>query len=531
MQLEEVQGQITKVGDDIKKFVKNQNIAKACSAALTDADAAAIELIQRRWDHYTLNNTDGPRFAAMNALKSIQSGSMPNPPPADIYDPWATEVLDELGVSVEAALSILQKRLLVGAANGAVDGVIKTCAVWYLTKFQDNPDMMFSFDDRQYFSPINNLVRYYTNWMARGLHMIQEAWLFRAQMRALSAWRANQALSGCNMTSSSKCNFDAQQLPTSGGSSFCAQLQASQAAKRLTDNYERALTACERFDQATKKITDYAYELQKYAGIPYSWGGKGEGVRLVLGSDITGRNATIAFGTPASRVILNQSTRTEWLVAASSTAFCGSTCSKINSSGLPDVPGFYEPPRPKLNGQILAGPLSGPPQFLISYFPREVTLGLGYPLGYEADLWEPAGDDVWNFGLRGMSRNQFDTSSGGKGTTRDGGPLSGQQFIEQMEKGAEWLGAVPFSNISDRQWVSISRESGKRGAVLLLLPRRSVDSDFFPFFFFSPCFLTGRDRRSPALFSPSLLSCPLFTKPVGRGHVRHIRRHILSITR
>ena len=386
---------------------------------------------------------------------------------------------ENIEFSIENALKTLGDGLLPSETQVGSEfdqPVIKTCALAILNQWAlKDPQWKYPFDDRQYFSPINKIVRYYTLWMARGLQMIQEAWMFRAQERALKAWMVYQNVTGCGTNSSSvgrsNCSLDATQLPY--GPLFCVQLKAADKAHPeigFGRGFFSALAACKEFDKSTEKITNYTYELQDYAGIPYSWGDKnGEGVRLVLGSDVLGRNAAIfdpyttspfyaLFKSPffavSENLPINQYTRTEWLVAASPNAFFDLDCIPGNLPG-----NFSEDTRQKLQcranpsdpfGTFGLGSIIGPSVDLVpgrfnGLFPK------GYPLGYQSDLWQPAGSAVWNLGLRGMLApvNPGYNPSGYSPNLKIG-------VLETMERGInEVMGAVPFANISNREWVSV----------------------------------------------------------------------------
>ena len=188
----------------------------------------------------------------------------------------------------------------------------------------------FSFDDRQYFSAIQNLLRYYQLWQARGSQMIQEALIFRAQQAALSAWAANQAVSFffsfdfvfifflffsthfftlCS-TLLSPLPFFKKKLKTGprlqhkqherrtgqvhprGPSSSLSRPAVLRSADEQQGHAPRQLCA-QRWTFATgctlyvTKIVGNVYAQQDFAGAEYSWGRPGEGVRLLLGSDVT----------------------------------------------------------------------------------------------------------------------------------------------------------------------------------------------------------------------------------------------------
>ena len=474
--LENIEVEIQNLGNFLSQKIDSQ----VCTSAISKigGPAGPIERISARWVAYMKD--DGPRDALKQTFELIRNGTSDIPDPAPVYDRWAQKVLSEnIEFGIEDAVDTLHANLV--PSDRQVDRnfyfdqpLIKSCANAILNSWKlKDPGMKLPFDDRQYFSDITKIVRYYTLWMARGLLMIQEAWMFRAQERALKAWMVYQKVTGCGTNSSSvgrsNCSLDATQLPY--GPLFCVQLKAADKAHPeigFGRGFLSALAACKEFDKSTEKITNYTYALQDYAGIPYSWGDKnGEGVRLVLGSDVLGRNAAIfdpftsspfyrLFKPPffaVSEIPINQYTRTEWLVAASPNAFFDRVCIPGNLPG-----NFSEDTRQKLQCranpsdpfgtyglQSIAGVnFEGSTRFA-SFFPQ------GYPLGYQSDLWQPAGSAVWNLGLRGMLApvNPGYNPYGYSPNLKIG-------VLETMERGInEVMGAVPFANISNREWVSV----------------------------------------------------------------------------
>lgn len=211
-----------------------------------------------------------------------------------------------------------------------------------------------------------------------------------------------------------QCILDAEQLPIDGPR-LCIRLQ--EASGRLPPNFNGTvgnpgpLDYCRSYDVITDEITANVYAQQELSGIPYSWGNEGEGVRLVLGSDITSRSVNIPGNVTH--------TTTEWLVPASPGAFL-SECADPSTSGSCPLLGYHND----------------------SSF-GFTTGQQGYPLGYAADLWQPAGAEVWVNGLRGSQ--PLDA-----GATGDAASL-----LALMENAFESTGAVPFRNIRDRFWVSV----------------------------------------------------------------------------
>ena len=420
----QIQNTLDHVDSELGKLLNITEVNKKILECVTQDTAAKgkIDILANRWRDYTMDGLLHPRNATAEALIMIQKGKQPRKQPADVFGPWADTVLEGINgdEKVYDALSNLHKRLVGDSEKDRPEdgGIIQKCAVAFTSKWRqdisDDPKLLYSFDDRQYFKEIQNLVRYYQLWAARGMHMLQEAYLFRAQRAALNAWVANQAVSGCNTTSPSvnrtMCVIDAELLPPDGPL-LCVRLQS--AAKRLRErfpddgNLEDALTYCEELDRVSKDIIDNVYLQQEIAGIPYSWGGAGEGVRLVLGSDVTSRDATV-LGKATK-------TQTEWLVAASPQAFSRNCTDPLVRDSRCPIVGSFD-----------------------SLSLQSARLNAGYTLGYADNLWLPAGAEVWQRGLRGMQ------------------PLTQNavaSLLSIMELGQESLGAVPFANIRDRLWV------------------------------------------------------------------------------
>jgi len=177
---------------------------------------------------------------------------------------------------------------------------------------------------------------------------------------------------------------------------------------KLPKNFKKdVLPICEQLANFVKDIAANTYAQQEYAGAEYSWGKAGEGVRLLLGSDVTTRPVKVAGKATQ--------TKTEWLVPASPGAFF-TFCADPFEGDCP-LKGNHDEP--------------------FSTFRNDI-----YPLGFRANLWKPAGPEVWQLGLRGNQPFPADAT---------GDAIS---LLSIMETGSEELGAVPFKNIRDRLWVS-----------------------------------------------------------------------------
>lgn len=169
-----------------------------CAAALRDSKLFT-DALSDRWADYIEQSNFGPRNVTLQAMLAISKGLAPAKQPADAFDPWVKKVLAEPGAGPDVknlrnVLKNLHDRLVnSGGAGPASVSVINGCAVYYMASFRDRTST-FSFDDRQYFTGIQNLLRYFQIWQARGLQMLQEALLFRAQQAAMKAWAANQAV-------------------------------------------------------------------------------------------------------------------------------------------------------------------------------------------------------------------------------------------------------------------------------------------------------------------------------------------------
>ena len=190
------------------------NFSSLVTAEVRDADCNGayrfaetyVNVVRGRWKTYT-DPVAGPRKAAEEAATAIMQGLRPDTEMANVFDDFAKNVLAEPGggsndVSVFQALDSLHAILVPNIDfNGRPDAlVIYACARSAMADFRRRAATskdFYAFDDRQYFTPIQNLLFYYQIWQARGSHMIQEALMFRAQQAALSAWAANQAVRCC----------------------------------------------------------------------------------------------------------------------------------------------------------------------------------------------------------------------------------------------------------------------------------------------------------------------------------------------
>lgn len=111
-----VEHELGAISEQITQLSVQLDLA-TCTAVRNDADTKFISILQNRWEEYVKPTLSGPRFAVEAAMASIQAGVMPNPQPADVYEPWVKKVLAEPGagaegVSVEAVLNNLHSLLV-----------------------------------------------------------------------------------------------------------------------------------------------------------------------------------------------------------------------------------------------------------------------------------------------------------------------------------------------------------------------------------------------------------------------------------
>ena len=201
------------------EFIKSEVDLVAKNSYCKNAISAAeplLDPVRSRWKEYIAPGALGPRSAINASVDAVSKGLEPLFQPDElrdrVFEPWIKKVLGEFGAgesgpSVYSALGNLHTRLVQvadpsggsPAASSDIEAaaVINSCAISAMAKFRFRATQMsdtFAFDDRQYFDGIQNMLRYYQIWQARGAHMIQEALMFRTQQAALSAWAANQAV-------------------------------------------------------------------------------------------------------------------------------------------------------------------------------------------------------------------------------------------------------------------------------------------------------------------------------------------------
>lgn len=412
--------------------IEKQIASLDCSEAIRGTDAL-IDVVRNRWREYTESTLFGPRFALEAALEDQASGRRAAVDPSSIFSPWVARVLGDPGAgagggaggeqSLYNALMNLHDRLArpdIPASQkiGVIDVCGAAAEAAFRHKFQvsnGSASRVFSFDDRQLFLPLHDVLAYYQVWQARGSQMLQEALTFRAQESAVSAWAANQPVPGCADRSPATpaaasrvgCVLDADQLPTDLAT-LCVRLAGGATA--LPPNFATARAWCDRLSLWASQISENVQAQLEIAGVPYSWGEAGAGVRTVHGSDVTGRNATLGAA--------SASTVTRWLLPASPQAFAAE-CLDPEDASCPLLGLWNE-----------------------TSFSASLAASNGLTLGYPTKLWKPATAEAWQAGLRGMQP----LPAGAEGDAAS--------MLSLMENGFEAKGAVPFRNISDRNWVS-----------------------------------------------------------------------------
>ena len=165
-------------------------------------------------------------------------------------------------------------------------------------------------------------------------------------------------------------------------------------------------------------------------GHPLSWGGEGEGARLVLGTDITGRKGLYSDGATEGTTAVN--TTTKWLLAASPATFdprCAYSDILYASAADCAAVGTFK---------------SCGTGCKLNAYQESLWENLQLPLGYPSNSWFPATGKVWR-DLRGVLtgfKAEQDPSASG-----DGGDT-----LALLEKGDIFLGFIPFDNMTDRPY-------------------------------------------------------------------------------
>lgn len=144
-----------------------------CDAAIRASDPL-IDVLRARWKEYNEQTRLGPRYATEVALREVAAGKSVSLPPSEAFDSWAKKVLAEEGGGAEgrsviSVLDDLHDRLVRPELNGKAS-TINACGVAALKSFRlaaSATSGTFSFDDRQYFNSINNLLQYYQIWQTR----------------------------------------------------------------------------------------------------------------------------------------------------------------------------------------------------------------------------------------------------------------------------------------------------------------------------------------------------------------------------
>ena len=242
--------------------LQTQIMELGCSQAILATDSH-LDVIKNRWREYNETTIFGPRFAVEAALADRAAGRPVAVDPSSVHAPWVNRVLAENGdESLHNALMNLHDRLAREDLQTSQQlGKIYACAnaieAAFKRKFQVNngsASRVFSFDDRQLFLSLENLLSYFQIWQARGSQMLQDALTFKAQESTLSAWAANQRVPGCADRSPASaaaasrdgCVLDADQLPPDP-STLCVRL-SSRSGAALPANFATARAWCDRLN-------------------------------------------------------------------------------------------------------------------------------------------------------------------------------------------------------------------------------------------------------------------------------------------
>lgn len=270
-------------------------------------------------------------------------------------------------------------------------------------------------DDRQFYDSISSWLLDKLVIQADGVRMIQDAYLYLAMRAVLErATATNETLN--------QAMFE----PTS----FCSIVLTAQRSSALSAGRD----FCEQAPNQANQIYDYMVQQLELLGQPLSWGAApGEGVRLILGSEITSVNAQMPdTSNPDDVKLTSMSNNSTWILAASPGSFdprCNSpnathallsNCSLVSRFNCSD--GKTKCWDKKVETLI------------------DNTAG-GTILGVPAELWFPANLDVWSHIRGAITGNIADTEV-----------LYGADTLALLEKGDTNL--IPFRQLTDRTfWI------------------------------------------------------------------------------
>jgi hypothetical protein len=279
----------------------------------------------------------------------------------DDVDGWVTEVIEGMEVKMNLTLSLLAGTDDDGDTTKSLTA-IETCgrnfannaiAKKQATNKKNQTLTQPPFDDRLVYDQIQKFTTVYLNVAHRAATALTEAHSWQAQKRYNTALR-NYVASSCSGNITLCPTFGTIDMPLSLGE-VCARVKANPVSSLP---YKEAGDDCKEIDRIASRVRDATLRTMELLGSPHSWGDTpGEGVRLVLGTDVLAPNTT--------NPLPDYTKYSAWLVPAS--------------------PGAFDPACTFPNATAEAG------CSLVGDF--DDTTGatwahLYYPLGIDAKLWQ-----------------------------------------------------------------------------------------------------------------------------------------------
>lgn len=396
-QLKIVQNELDAISETLKKILglEQMNLCRTANSAID----VEINKLSPFWSEYF----DGETSILGEARGQLQELLVSNYFDTALHAKrisWATRVAGER--QVKAILDNVHRLLVDG--SGGLQGAIPTCGKAFLDMFR--ADKPFPLDDRQYYNP---MIQYMADRISHQSHGVRYATMTKAELSCpickhtdspplFITFPLNRMMQDAHLILA----VDAVHRRAKAVNDtlyFGAFAEPSNACDIIIAAYIQNSTSvlgagyfnCVDRSNFAAQIHGNIIKQIELMGMPLSDGDDGQGVRLVLGSDIT-QIPAIMVNNPSD--VNNQSTyttnvKTRWLVPASLETFdarCANSfnLSQARAAGCPAVGTFRSC------------------HYGCGLHPdREALWPRGYVLGYPGSIWQVAGGNVWAE-IRGM---------------------------------------------------------------------------------------------------------------------------------
>jgi len=403
-------GRMTKELDNLENLINKFS----CDTAL-DGALMYVGKIRTSWDTYIDLSEQLTTAVSCDPDRALLDNCDPDRELLDRIEKWVDGVIQPGTSPVETAIIIIGAKI--ADEDNPQSGLLTRCGALSQSNYEKGRPLPY--DDRALYRDLSKIITSLVTWQARGLHLMTEAYHWKAATAYHNRLRSAVA-NTCGSVLNTTCSEWTANTVFVDLNAMCVAALGLPTASRSP--LQAAVTYCRSIQSKRDDVRRSVARSLELLGAPYSTGDTpGDGARLIVGVDYTLSDAArdvLQNDNKDSKIPYYPST-TRYLVPASLAQF-DPRCEGSNVSVM------------AAKGCSLLGDASDTS--------NTAWATLKAPLGYPADLWQPAGIEPW-----ATLRYGFNVSSVyNEGLARG----DANNLLLMMERHFDAAYPVAFANVS-----------------------------------------------------------------------------------